>query len=205
MFLVHVFILAISNILVQYPFALFGFDTTWGAFSYPAVFILTDLTARLCSAQKARKIVFQAMVPALIISYGVGAVLATQDFDHPGHLFFDIQIMPLRIAFACFIAYLIGQLFDIAVFQHLRKHGAWWLAPSLSMSLGNILDTFLFFSIAFYHSDHPFLNAHWLDIAKTDMVSKLVIGILAFVPIYGLVLHQFSVHLKNIKMSIPSS
>ena len=69
----HILLLTLSNVLVQYPFELFGYHTTWGAFTYPAIFILTDLTTRLASAHQARAIVYRSMFPGLMISYCVAS------------------------------------------------------------------------------------------------------------------------------------
>lgn len=184
----HVFFLTISNVLVQYPFELFGYHTTWGAFTYPAIFILTDLTTRIASAKMARKIIYLSMIPGLVISY-----LITSYIEISNHVSLDalltIHTMPLRIAFACFIAYAVGQLMDIYVFQQYRNNSTWWLAPSLSSTAGNLIDTLLFFSIAFYHSHDLFLSQHWIEIALVDMFFKVIISLLAFVPLYGLVLN----------------
>ncbi|MDI1351231.1 MAG: queuosine precursor transporter, partial [bacterium] len=160
----HIVLLTFSNVLVQYPFELFGFHTTWGAFTYPAIFILTDLTTRIASAQKARRIVFLSMIPGLIISYYLAGSIESSSHDLINNLFV-IHILPLRIALASFFAYLFGQLLDIYVFQHIRNNNKWYLAPILSTTVGNLFDTLLFFTIAFYHCGHSFLSAHWPEIA----------------------------------------
>ncbi len=182
----HVFLITLSNLLVQYPFTLFGLHTTWGAFSYPAIFILTDLTTRLSSPNTARKIIFKSMFPGLIISYLIASYLAAGHFD-----FSTLYHLPMRVALACFIAYTTGQLLDIVVFQRYRQNATWWLAPALSSTLGNVVDTFLFFSVAFYHSTNPFLSEHWPEIAGIDLIFKIIISLLAFVPAYGILLKSY--------------
>ncbi|MDX2345764.1 MAG: 7-cyano-7-deazaguanine/7-aminomethyl-7-deazaguanine transporter [Legionella sp.] len=177
----HIFLLTISNILVQYPFEIFGYHTTWGAFTYPAIFILTDLTTRLTSAKRARKIIYQSMLPGLCISYVIACYIGDA-----GH------VMPLRIALACFIAYVVGQLLDIFVFQRYRNQSAWWFAPVMSTIVGNSIDTLLFFSIAFYHCSHPVLSQHWPEIAVVDMMFKCLISLFAFIPAYGLILNAWN-------------
>lgn len=188
LFASHVFFITISNILVQYPFKLFGFQTTWGAFTYPAIFILTDLTTRLASAKMARKIIYLSMVPGLLISYFIASYI-----DIANHFswstFATVHPLPMRIAFASFIAYAFGQLLDILVFQRYRNSSTWWLAPGLSSTVGNVIDTLLFFSIAFYHSTNPFLSQHWIEIALVDMIFKVALSLLAFVPLYGVLLN----------------
>lgn len=189
----HILLITISNVLVQYPFDLMGFHTTWGAFTYPAIFILTDLTTRIATARKARKIIFLSMVPGLILSYLVASYIeAGNTLDWSGIL--TLHSMPLRIAFACFIAYTAGQLLDISVFQRFRNRSSWWLAPALSTTIGNLIDTLLFFAIAFYHCSNPFLSQHWPEIAMVDVFFKITISIIAFVPVYGMVLSIFSIN-----------
>lgn len=198
----HVFLLTISNVLVQYPFDLLGFHTTWGAFTYPVIFILTDLTIRLSSSKYARKIIFLSMFPGLLLSYGVaGYIEVAKRINWQDILV--IHPMPLRIAFACFFAYLVGQLIDISVFQRFRKNSSWWLAPMLSSIAGNLIDTMLFFAIAFYHCSNLFLSQHWIEIAIVDIIFKSTISIVAFVPIYGVVLNM--VGIKYSKQVMASS
>lgn len=183
----HVLLLTISNVLVQYPFDILGFHTTWGAFTYPAIFILTDLTIRLSSAKNARKIIFRSMLPGLLISYAVASYIEAPNGLSVSDIFV-IHTMPLRIALACFVAYVVGQLLDIFVFQRYRNKTAWWLAPTLSSTFGNLIDTVLFFSIAFYQCSNPFLSQHWTEIAIVDSVFKITFSLIAFIPTYGFVL-----------------
>ena len=75
------------------------------------------------------------------------------------------------------------------VFDRLRRLRQWWIAPSASTIFGNLLDTFLFFSIAFWHSDDSFMAANWVEIASVDYVIKLIISLALFVPLYGMLLN----------------
>lgn len=192
----HICLIAISNLLVQYPFELFGYPTTWGAFTYPLIFILTDLTTRLSSANQARNIIFRSMLPGLLISYFI-----TSSIEIAGSFSWDalftLHSMPLRIALACFIAYVIGQLMDVFIFQRVRKSASWWIAPACSTTFGNLIDTLLFFSIAFYHCSNPFMSQHWPEIAVVDVCFKITISLVAFVPVYGFVLNFFSMNSIN--------
>lgn len=187
----HVFLLTISNIVVQFPFSILGFHTTFGAFIYPAIFVLTDLTIRLSNAQIARKVIFRSMFPGLLISYGVASYLEASSSQHWSD-FFVFHPMPFRIALACFIAYVAGQLLDISVFQRYRNKGFWWLAPMLSAIVGNVMDTALFFAIAFYHCNNLFLSQHWMEIASVDIFFKIAISLIAFIPMYGIILNVIS-------------
>ncbi len=192
----HIFLLIISNVLVQYPFKLFGYYTTWGAFTYPILFILTDLTVRLTNAKRARKIIYFSMVPGLISSYFISCYIELVHTEGL-HFFTTIHTVPLRIALASFTAYAAGQLLDIKVFQRYRRDATWWVAPSLSTTVGNLMDTALFFFIAFYQSSNVFLSQNWPEIALVDMFFKVAVSLLAFVPLYGLVLNWLTPNKNN--------
>jgi len=183
----HIIIIAASNYLVQIPVQIFGLQTTWGAFSFPFVYLATDLTVRIFGAAEARRIIFGAMMPALAISYVVSVLFFEGAFQGAGGLA-TLNIFVLRIAFASFVAYAIGQLADIKVFTRLRQHKCWWVAPSASTIFGNLLDTVIFFSFAFYASSDAFMAANWPEIATVDYSFKLLISLLLFLPAYGVLL-----------------
>lgn len=187
LFLLHVFIIVLSNYTVQLPFTVFGLDTTWGAFTYPFVFITTDLTVRIYGQALARKVIFVAMIPALILSYIVGTIFQQGAFQGFGAMAV-FSMFVFRIALASFGAYVIGQIADILVFSRLRRIKRWWPAPAASSIAGNLLDTFVFFSIAFYHSPDAFMAEKWVEIAWFDYGVKMTACLLIFVPIYGVML-----------------
>ena len=183
----HIFIIIASNYLVQLPITLFGYHTTWGAFSFPFIFLATDLTVRLLGKQAARRVIARVMLPALVASYVVSVVF--QEGSYRGiDALLSFNDFVLRISLASFVAYVIGQLLDIQVFDRLRRIKAWWIAPSLSTVLGNLADTFAFFSVAFWHSSNPFMAEHWVEIATVDYAIKLIISMLLFLPLYGVLL-----------------
>lgn len=187
--LFHIIIIAASNYLVQMPVVIFGFHSTWGAFSFPFVFLATDLTVRIFGASLARKIIFWVMLPALFISY----LLSTFFFEGQWQGFSAISEFNLfvaRIAAASFMAYLLGQLLDVQVFNRLRQLKAWWVAPSAAAIFGNLFDTLAFFSIAFYKSSDAFMAAHWVEIAFVDYGFKMLICALFFLPMYGILLNM---------------
>ena len=183
----HIVIIGASNYLVQIPFQLFGIYTTWGTFSFPLVYLATDLTVRVFGSARARIIIFGAMIPALILSYTISIVFFEGKFQGFGG-FSTLNIFVFRIAVASFIAYLAGQLLDVSVFSYLRRNQQWWVAPSVSTSIGNLVDTILFYVIAFYLSSDPFMATHWPEIALVDYIFKLLVSILLFLPLYGIVL-----------------
>lgn len=163
---------------------MFGLHSTWGAITYPLIFILSDLTTRLCGVVVARKVVLLSMIPGLLLSYFLSSYFANgMSLD-----IFKLNIMPLRIACACFVAYFVGQILDISVFQRFRNKASWWLAPAFSSAVSNLVDTVLFFSVAFYNCEDAFLSQHWPEIALVDMSFKIIISIFAFVPLYGILL-----------------
>ncbi len=185
--LAHIVIIAASNYLVQFPFEVLGLHNTWGAFTFPFIFLATDLTVRVFGKHLARRIIFLVMFPALVVSYLVSIVFA--DGVYAGFSgVFEMNTFVARIALASFTAYSLGQLLDIKIFDRLRKVKAWWVAPATSTLLGNALDTLVFFSIAFYASSDTYMATHWLEIAFMDYSFKLTVSMLFFLPIYGLVL-----------------
>ena len=142
----HILVIAASNYLVQFPFELFGLHTTWGAFTFPFIFLTTDLTVRIFGSTLARRIIFWVMMPALALSYGVSVLFhngAWTGWSSMG----SFNGFVARIALASFAAYVVGQLLDIYVFNRLRRLKAWWVAPSTSTVVGNALDTLVFFSV----------------------------------------------------------
>lgn len=185
--LFHILVIAASNYLVQIPFQVFGLHTTWGTFTFPLVYLATDLTVRIFGKEQARKIIFWTMIPALILSYVVSIIFFEGEFQGLSGLA-EFNLFVFRIAFASFIAYLMGQLLDIKVFYRLRKHRIWWVAPSASTILGNLLDTILFYAIAFYASTDEFMARHWPEIAAVDYGFKIIVSLLLFLPAYGVLL-----------------
>ncbi len=174
----HCFIIAISNYLVQFPINIFGLDYTIGTFTFPIIVLATDLTVRLSNARNARKVIGFAFIPAFIISY----------------IFADF-----RIAIASVLAYSIGQLLDVFVFSKVRDRvgddglnlsSYWYLAPVISTFFAQLIDTYLFYGVAFYNSTDVFMRDNWDLIAFNDFILKLVVCYLAFLPIYVLILNR---------------
>ncbi|MDE0521713.1 MAG: queuosine precursor transporter [Boseongicola sp.] len=180
-------IVVASNILVQF---LFGQWLTWGAFTYPLAFLVTDVMNRLHGAATARKVVVAGFVVGVICS-----VVGTQIAGEFGPL------VTWRIAAGSGLAFLTAQLLDVAVFDRLRE-GAWWRAPFVSTLIGSAVDTAIFFTIAFsawlafvepgndvsWANDAlPLLGLGpvlplWVSLALADWGVKLGIAVLALVP-----------------------
>lgn len=194
----HVAIIVASNVLVQWPVHVLGVLTTWGAFTFPLVFVATDLTVRLLGQRSARRVVARVMLPGLLASYVVSVLFHDGRFAGWGALG-EFNAFVARIALASFVAYVAGQWLDIAVFARLRSRQPWWLAPAASTVLGSALDTALFFAVAFHRSSDAFMAEHWVAIAWIDYVAKLVISLFAFVPLYRLLLERLARPLRPVE------
>ena len=187
--LFHLLVITSSNYLVQLPISIFGFHTTWGAFSFPFIFLATDLTVRIFGAPLARRIILAVMIPALLISYGVSALFYMGEWQGFAALT-SFNLFVARIAAASFMAYALGQILAVHVFNRLRQNRRWWLAPTASTLFGNVSDTLAFFFIAFWRSPDPFMAAHWGEIAIVDYCFKVLISIVFFLPMYGMLLNM---------------
>ena len=165
----HITVLVVSNYLVQFPITVGSITFTWAMFTFPLVILVTDLTVRIMGRAKARTVVAFAYLPAILIS---------------------VYLADWRIGFASGTAYLLGQLFDITVFQKIRDSiAAWWVAPMFATILANIIDTYTFYSIAFHNSSDAYMAENWVHIANVDLMFKMIISVLIILPIYGFVLN----------------
>lgn len=196
--LFHILIISTSNYLVQFPFKVFGVDSTWGALTFPFIFLATDLTVRVFGSSLARKIIFWVMFPALALSY-VFSVLFSEGSWMGWTSLSSFNSFVGRISLASFAAYAVGQIMDIVVFNRLRQLKSWWIAPTASTFIGNALDTVVFFSVAFYASSDAFMSAHWPSIAFVDYLFKLTICTLFFLPAYGVILNILTQKLTTLE------
>ena len=180
--LLHVVVIIVSNALVAIPVEILGVKLTWAAFTFPLVVIATDLTVRLLGKQIARATIAAAYPLAIIGS--IADVLAE---GAP-------QSVALRIGFASATAYAVGTLLDVYVFQYIRDSKTygknWWLAPALSTIAANIIDTYTFFAVAFNNSADEYMAMNWMEIAGSQVVIKIAVGLLVFLPAYGILLKQ---------------
>jgi hypothetical protein len=183
--LFHCFIIGISNYLVQFPISLLSYNFTIATFTFPFIVLATDLTVRLLGASPARKVIAYAFIPAFFIS------LYFADF---------------RIAIASVAAYAFGQLLDIFVFSKIRtavnddglKIGNYWyVAPIISTFFAQLIDTYLFYGLAFYNSADEFMKNNWINIATNDFGFKLFVCYIAFLPIYLIVLNRLFFLIKR--------
>jgi uncharacterized integral membrane protein (TIGR00697 family) len=161
-----------SNFLVQFPVNHYGLNNilTYGAFSYPVAFLITDLANRSYGKIIARKIVY--------LGFLIGVIFT---------LFFSTNfadLISVRIAIGSGSAFLAAQLLDVQIFDKLRKN-IWYIAPLISSSIGSIVDTFLFFSIDFDGTAVP-----WVTLSLGDLTVKLFVALLMLVP-FRLLLNTF--------------
>ena len=173
----HTFIIALSNYLVTIKFDLWDIKLTWAAFTFPLVVVATDLTIRLVNKENARAIVTMAFIPAIIASILViGAGGAPES-------------VAIRVGIASGCAYLVSSLLDVYVFQKVRERwSAWFWAPALAAVFSNVLDTFTFFSVAFYNSANEYMANNWHVIAFNQTGVKVIVSLLVILPLYGVLL-----------------
>ena len=207
--LFHITIIAASNYLVQFPFTItlpsgYEVHSTWGALSFPFIFLATDLTVRIFGSRLARRIIFCVMLPALVLSYLFSVLFQNGAWAGTATLL-QFNTFVFRIAFASFSAYVVGQILDIFVFNKLRQLKSWWIAPTASTFLGNAMDTLIFFSIAFYASSDAFMAQNWPQIAFVDYLFKLAICALFFLPAYGVLLNLLSKKLTALSVTTESA
>ena len=170
-FLMGVVVLS-SNYLVQFPINYYGLNEilTYGAFSYPIAFLITDLANRSFGKNVARKIVYFGFI------LGIGfTILFSTDFA---------DFISIRIAIGSGLAFLVAQLLDVKIFDTLRKK-EWFVAPLTSSMIGSTVDTFLFFSISFYATEVP-----WVTLSLGDLAVKICVALIMLIP-FRLLLKTF--------------
>ena len=162
-FLMGVVVLS-SNYLVQFPIKYYGLEEilTYGAFSYPIAFLITDLANRSYGKLVARKIVYVGFV----IGISFTLIFSTNFAD----------LISLRIAIGSGTAFLVAQLLDVQIFDQLRKK-KWFIAPLTSSLIGSTIDTFLFFSISFYATGIP-----WVTLSLGDLAVKILVALVMLIP-----------------------
>ena len=162
-FLMGVIVL-LSNYLVQFPVQYYGLEKvlTYGAFSYPVAFLITDLANRSYGKIIARKVVYIGFVIGILFT-----ILFSTNFT---------DLISIRIAIGSGLAFLIAQLLDVQIFDRLRKK-KWYVAPLTSSLIGSTVDTFLFFSVAFYGTGVP-----WVTLSFGDLTIKVFVALIMLIP-----------------------
>ena len=158
------FVVLASNYLVQFPIKYYGLQDllTYGAFSYPVAFLITDLANRSFGKLVARKIVYIGFIIGILFTL----IFSTNFAD----------LISLRIAIGSGTAFIIAQLLDVQIFDQLRKK-KWFVAPLASSLIGSTIDTFLFFSISFYGTGVP-----WVTLSLGDLVVKILVALIMLIP-----------------------
>ena len=175
---------ALSNYLVQFPINYFGLENllTYGAFSYPVAFLITDLSNRRYGKNIAKKIVY--------LGFSLGIFLT---------LYFSTNysdLISIRIAIGSGTAFLVAQLIDVHIFDRLRKK-IWFVAPLASSLIGSTIDTFLFFSIAFYGT-----KINWITLSFGDLFVKIFVALMMLIPFRLLLSHIKDISTIQKKVSV---
>ena len=176
------FVVALSNYLVQFPIKYFSLENllTYGAFSYPVAFLITDLSNRRYGKKTAKKIVY--------LGFALGIVLT---------LYFSTNysdLISIRIAIGSGTAFLVAQLIDVHIFDRLRKK-IWFIAPLASSLIGSCIDTFLFFSISFYGT-----GVNWVTLSFGDLSVKIFVALTMLIP-FRLLLYRIQ-EISNVNKKI---
>ena len=157
-------VVALSNYLVQFPVNYMGLQDllTYGAFSYPVAFLISDLSNRKYGPNSAKKIVYIGFLFGIFLTF----YFSTNYSD----------LISIRIAIGSGTAFLVAQLIDINIFHRLRKK-IWFAAPLISSLIGSVIDTFLFFFISFYKT-----GVNWISLSFGDLLVKILVALLMLVP-----------------------
>tara|TARA_B100001123_G_scaffold430428_1_gene550360 strand:+ start:231 stop:818 length:588 start_codon:yes stop_codon:yes gene_type:complete len=177
-------VVAVSNYLVQFPVKYLDLENllTYGAFSYPVAFLITDLSNRRYGKDIAKKIVFLGFVVGVILTF-----------------YFSVNyenFISIRIAIGSGTAFIVAQLIDVHIFDKLRKK-IWFSAPLVSSLIGSTIDTFLFFSISFYGT-----GINWITLSFGDLVVKIFIAVLMLIPFRFLLSHVKEIPIVEKKISV---
>ena len=165
-------VVIVSNYLVQFPLQFYELENllTYGAFSYPITFLITDLANRAFGKKIARQVILVGFFIGIILT-----LFVSTNFD---------DVISIRIAIGSGTAFLVAQLIDVKIFDNLRKRD-WFIAPLTSSIIGSSIDTFLFFSISFYNTGIP-----WITLGLGDLFVKILVALIMLVP-FRLLLKTF--------------
>jgi len=177
-------VVVLSNYLVQFPVNYMGFQDllTYGAFSYPIAFLITDLSNRRYGKNTAKKIVYLGFILGVILTF----YFSTNYSD----------LISIRIAIGSGTAFLVAQLIDVNIFDRLRKK-VWFVAPLVSSLIGSGIDTFLFFSISFYGTE-----VNWITLSFGDLFVKIFVALMMLIPFRILLSHVKEISAMEKKISI---
>jgi hypothetical protein len=177
-------VVVISNYFVQFPVNYFGLENflTYGAFTYPIAFLITDLSNRVYGKKIAKKIVYLGFALGLFLT-----LYFSTNYD---------DFISIRIAIGSGTAFLVAQLVDVNIFHKLRKK-IWFTAPLVSSLIGSTIDTFLFFSISFYGT-----GFNWLTLSFGDLFVKIFVAFLMLIPFKILLYHVKEISATKKKISV---
>ena len=177
-------IVASSNYLVQFPVNYFNLNEilTYGAFTYPIAFLITDLCNRRYGKEVAKKIVYIGFILGIFLTFYFSTSFS--------------NLISIRIAIGSGTAFIFSQLTDINIFDKLRKK-KWFVAPLVSSLAGSLIDTFIFFSIAFYGT-----NLNWIKLSLGDLTVKVLVALIMLVPFRIFILYIKEISEVKKKISV---
>ena len=177
-------VVTLSNYLVQFPVNYIGLQEllTYGAFSYPVAFLITDLSNRRYGKNTAKKIVYLGFILGVILTF----YFSTNYSD----------LISIRIAIGSGTAFLVAQLIDVNIFDKLRNK-IWFAAPLISSLIGSSIDTFLFFSISFYGT-----GINWVTLSFGDLFVKIFVALIMLIPFRFLLPHVQEISTFEKKISV---
>ena len=177
-------VVLLSNFLVQFPVKYFSLENllTYGAFSYPIAFLITDVANQKYGKNLAKRIVYLGFALGVFLTF----YFSTNYSD----------LISIRIAFASGTAFLVAQLVDVNIFDKLRKK-IWFAAPLVSSLVGSTIDTFLFFSISFYGT-----NINWITLSLGDLLIKILVAIIMLIPFRILILYMSQSSSRKKKINV---
>jgi len=178
------FVVTLSNYLVQFPINYFDLENllTYGAFSYPVAFLITDLSNRSYGKNIAKKIVYLGFILGIFLT-----LYFSTNFS---------DLISIRIVIGSAIAFLVAQLIDVHIFDRLRKK-IWFIAPLTSSLIGSSIDTFLFFSISFYGT-----GINWVTLSFGDLSVKIFVALVMLIPFRLLLSHTQEISTIKKKISV---
>jgi len=177
-------VVLLSNFLVQFPVKYFSLENllTYGAFSYPIAFLITDVANQKYGKNLAKRIVYLGFALGVFLTF----YFSTNYSD----------LISIRIASASGTAFLVAQLVDVNIFDKLRKK-IWFAAPLVSSLVGSTIDTFLFFSISFYGT-----NINWITLSLGDLLIKILVAIIMLIPFRILILYMSQSSSRKKKINV---
>ena len=181
----QIFVIAISNWIVSYSFPIFGTSLSYAAFTFPLIVVATDLTVRMLGKEMGRTVVTLSFIPAILISMSIVALSGA-----PAQVAFNIGL-----GSGC--AYAVSTILDVYVFSYFReKYSQWWIAPTFSSVVTMIIDTYVFYAVAFAWVPGSPYEHNWISAAASHSITKIIVSLIVILPAYGVLLNYLQNKIK---------